>query len=99
MRQLQKKLDHLRSLSIGRGPSDEERNTVKKHREALHQEEIWMRQRSHVPWLREGDRNTGYFHAQAAQRKRINKIAGRRRLDGSACANETEDKVVMQSFY
>lgn len=72
---------------------------INKLREALYQEEVWMRQRSRVPWLREGDRNTGYFQAQAAQRRRTNIISGLRCSDGSACANEDEDKHEVQSFY
>lgn len=84
---------------MGRGPSDEEKSIVQKLKEALHQEEVWVRQRSHVPWLREGDRNTSYFQAQAAQRKRMNKIQGLTRADGSVCANESEDKAEVQSFY
>lgn len=74
VRQLQKKLGKLRCRSIGRGPTDEEKAIANQLREALHQEEIWFRQRSRVPWLRDGDRNTAYFQTQAAQCKRINKI-------------------------
>jgi hypothetical protein len=84
---------------VGRGPATEEKSIVKQLREALRQEEIWMRQRSRVRWLKEGDRNTAYFHAQAAQRKRINKIANLRRLDGSVCVNEAEDKCEVHAFY
>jgi hypothetical protein len=58
-----------------------------------------MRQRSRVQWLREGDRNTTYFHAQASHRKRINKIGGLRRQDGSVCDSEVEDKMEVQAFY
>lgn len=99
MRKLQKKLDQLRHLSVGRGPSDEEQVTVKKLREALRQEEIWLRQKSRVRWLLAGDRNTAYFQAQAVQRKRVNKIAGLHRPDGSVCVNPDEDKVEVQNFY
>ena len=84
---------------MGVGPTDEEKSTVKKLKEALHQEEVWLRQRSRVPWLREGDRNTSYFQAQAAQRKRMNKIHGLRRVDGSVCENENEDKAEVLAFY
>jgi predicted RNA binding protein with dsRBD fold (UPF0201 family) len=99
VRKLQQKLDKLRRQSVGRGPATEEKSIVKQLREALRQEEIWMRQRSRVRWLKEGDRNTAYFHAQAAQRKRINKIANLRRLDGSVCVNEVGDKCEVQAFY
>jgi hypothetical protein len=74
VRKLRQRLDRLRSSSVGRGPTNEENAVVKKLKQALQQEEIWMKQRSHVLWLREGDRNTSYFHRQAAQRKRSNKI-------------------------
>ena len=77
---------------MGMGPTDEEKATVQKLKVALYREEVWIRQRSRVPWLREGDRNTSYFQAQAAQRKRMNKILGLRRADGSDCANEYVDK-------
>ena len=56
-------------------------------------------QRSRVPWLRAGDRNTAYFQAQARQRKRTNKIASLTRPDGSVCANEEEDKAEINAFY
>lgn len=83
VRQLQKKLDKLRRRSIGRGPSDEEKHTVIKLREALRQEEVWIKQRSRVLWLHVGDRNTGYFQAQAKQRQRMNRVTGLRRADGT----------------
>ena len=72
VRKLQRKLDKLQRQSVGRGPSEEEKITVAKLREALRQEEIWLRQRSRVLWLRDGDRNSGYFQAQAKQRQRTN---------------------------
>src|SRR5437016_4399887 len=48
IRKLRQQLDRLRCRSVGCGPSDEERAVVKKLRQALHREEIWMRQRSRV---------------------------------------------------
>ena len=54
---------------------------------------------SRVPWLREGDRNTAYFQAQAKQRKRLNKIASLQRSDGSVCASGDEDKEEILAFY
>jgi hypothetical protein len=99
VRKLKQKLESLRCRSVGRGPTEEEKSIVKQLREALRQEEVWMRQRSRVQWLRDGDRNTAYFHAQAAHRKRINRIAGLQRQDGTFCANDTEDRAEVQAFY
>ena len=58
-----------------------------------------MRQRSRVQWLRDGDQNTKYFHAQAAQRKRLNKIENLERLDGSSCVTWDETCEEVLGFY
>jgi hypothetical protein len=58
-----------------------------------------MRQRSRVQWLREGDRNTAYFHAQAAQRKSVNKIANLECADGSKCVTWDDNCEKIQNFY
>ena len=96
---MQKRLDNLRCCSVGRGPTEEEKIVARQLREALHQEGIWLGQRSRVRWLRDGDRNTAYFQAQPAQRKHINRIQALCHADGSFCTNEEEDKSEVQTFY
>ena len=61
IRKLKQRIENLRTRSIGQGPSEEEKGLVKRLREVLYQEELWMKQRSRVLWLRSGYRNTGYF--------------------------------------
>ncbi|KAK4397413.1 hypothetical protein Sango_1577900 [Sesamum angolense] len=41
----------------------------------LAQEEVFWKQRGKVHWLREGDRNTAFFHNQARVRRRTNDIS------------------------
>lgn len=44
----------------------------------VEKEEIFWRQQSHVAWLKEGDRNTQFYHACASHRKKANRIRGLR---------------------
>ncbi|XP_061993946.1 uncharacterized protein LOC133711884 [Rosa rugosa] len=55
---------------------DEKKDLMSRLQTLLSQEEAFWRQRSKVTWLKEGDRNTGYFHRKTANRKRKNLIHG-----------------------
>jgi hypothetical protein len=50
--------------------------------ELLQREEIMWRQRSRITWLKEGDRNTKFFHRKASWRQTKNKIKRLRDLNG-----------------
>ncbi|XP_024171861.1 uncharacterized protein LOC112177844 [Rosa chinensis] len=65
----------------------------------LSQEEAFWRQRSKVVWLKEGDRNTGFFHRKAANRERKNTIPGLYSENGQWCDDdEGMEKVVTDYF-
>jgi hypothetical protein len=67
--------------------------------ELFEREEIMARQRSRVIWLREGDRNTAFFHACASTRRRTNRIRALVREDGSRCEDLHEIKGMAETFY
>ncbi|KAE8791022.1 hypothetical protein D1007_34454 [Hordeum vulgare] len=99
VRKLQQRLERLRYASLGRGPRVEEKTVAEQLREVLRQEELWIIQRSRVTWLKQGDRNTSYFQAQVAHRKRINRITSLQRSDGQLCTDPTKIKQEIFDFY
>lgn len=42
--------------------------------DAYHEEEVYWKQKSHVNWLRDGDRNTSFFHGSVKKKRSQNKI-------------------------
>ena len=54
----------------------------------LDDEEIYWGQRAKAHWLKEGDRNTKFFHAQASERRKQNSIVGIWDEHGRWCDDE-----------
>ena len=91
-------LERLRLLT------DEESNTLrlgleKELDELLYREEIMWMQRSRIAWLREGDRNTKFFHRRASVRRRKNRVRRLKRGDGSWTSNDEEMGEMATDFF
>ena len=65
----------------------------------LEQKELKWRQRAKENWLRDGDRNTKYFHACASQRHRKNRVE--RIVDrlGRTCDTTTTVEQAFVDYY
>ncbi|KAM0844489.1 hypothetical protein ACQ4PT_057047 [Festuca glaucescens] len=67
--------------------------------ELLHREEMMWRQRSRVSWLKEGDRNTSYFHRKANWRQSKNTIKRIRGLNGNWTDDPEDIKKLANEFF
>ncbi|KAL5571808.1 hypothetical protein UlMin_021405 [Ulmus minor] len=72
---LKKALDRL-SSSHSRQDWEEANKVQKQLVSLLHKEEKYWKQRSRVSWLRDGDKNTKFFHRKASNKRFKNEILG-----------------------
>jgi hypothetical protein len=87
---MREKLESIRQESLLSGPTREECDLMKKLSDLLAREESMMKQRSRIQWLKEGDRNTAFFHSKARERARTNKIKAIKRDDGTFASSQPE---------
>ena len=66
---------------------------------ALKVEEMFWRQKSRVLWLREGDRNSKFFHALVKQRRAKNRITQLLDENGNVVEDEERLVVIATSYF
>ncbi|XP_027156321.1 uncharacterized protein LOC113757111 [Coffea eugenioides] len=68
-------------------------------REAYRQEEIYWSQKARLQWLKEGDKNTKFFHACVKDRRRLNRMKHIQRENGSWATNEEDLGTEIAAYY
>jgi hypothetical protein len=98
LKNLRKKLE---TLQLAYNPNNlaDIAEVQKRMDELLIREELMWLQRSRVAWLKEGDRNTSFFHRKASHRARKNKIKKLKHTNGSYAENNEEIKGIVTTFF
>lgn len=96
---LKQRVERLLDQSISDANLEELKRCKQELKEVLNKEEIYWRQRSRVKWLKEGDRNTSFFHARANKRRKRNTIKGITDDDGNWVEGEENVARVARDFF
>ena len=88
---------------IKEGPNDEriaqESNLQRQWEERLKQEELLWRQKSRVKWLKQGERNTSFFHKSTIQHRAHNRILSLKKADGDQVYKREHIGSELNSFF
>ncbi|XP_024171787.1 uncharacterized protein LOC112177760 [Rosa chinensis] len=93
------RLEELMDCTITVAVQEEKKDLMDRLHAFLSQEEAFWRQRSKITWLKEGDRNTGFFHRKVANRKRHNTIQGLYDEDGNWVEDNDGMERVVTSYF
>jgi hypothetical protein len=93
------KLDTIMRLPFDAGHFDYQKVLNNQLQTLLSQNEIYWRQRSRVSWLKDGDRNTAFFHKKACNWRARNQISSLSDEQGvSQTDPESVQKIILNYF-
>jgi hypothetical protein len=87
---IKEKSEKLKSIQEESNPNDFEKEKELKEelQRLMEQEELSLKQRAKVDWLRHGDKNSKYFHACVRQRQRRNSVEKINDAGGQLCTTQ-----------
>lgn len=65
----------------------------------LHEEELYKKQRTHVSWLKEGDKNTQFFHSYASMWRLQNLIRGLLNQEGQLVTDMAGMGIIVEQYF
>lgn len=84
----------------GMGDKNKEIHSLKaKLNEAYLREEKFWHQKARIKWLKEGDKNTAFFHACTAIRRKRNRIINLKNRYGQWCETEDQIKQEVEQYF
>ncbi|KAL9680477.1 hypothetical protein QQ045_018356 [Rhodiola kirilowii] len=98
IKNLKEEIQRLRGINRTEEIVQEEKRLAEELDEWLEREELWWRQRSRVDWLKNGDKNTAYFHARATQHRKRNYIENLRN-SGVLCSSVEEINATITNYF
>jgi hypothetical protein len=100
-KELEKNRERMEELSVlNRPESDTELMAFRRRMDKLLYREVMMwLQHSRVAWLKEGDRNTEFFHQKTAGRAKKNKVKFLKKADGQITKDKTKIEAMTTSFF
>lgn len=100
---LKSKMEETQQKIIVEGRTDElssqEQELQKQLEERCRQEEILWRQKSRITWLKEGERNTKFFHRSTIQRRMQNRIHHITNQQGEQVEQHEEIEQVLPDYF
>ena len=99
LRKLEAVRSELNNLPLHGADSKDVRQVSDKLNELLYKEEMLWLQRSRFSWLKEGDRNTKFFHRKDVWHAKKNKITKLQKADGSWESSQTGLELMSTQFF
>ena len=94
-----KELSKAEKRAISGGDSGPMKTLQEKINLLLDKEATMWRQRAKILWLKDGDKNTKFFHSKASQRRRRNYIIRLHDAGSNWCTNQQQINDTIVNFY